>query len=95
MKEPIVCDGSAGADTLIADLCVRRVWKPQTEALFDIRVATVDTDARSYCARIPRDVLSTAEDEKNCKYLQACQDQCAAFTLLCVSVDGMLGSEAH
>ena len=28
------------------------------------------------------------------KYLQACQDRRATFTPLCVSVDGMLGSEA-
>ena len=28
-------------------------------------------------------------------YLQACQDQCATFTPICVSVDGMLGSEAE
>ena len=72
VKEPVVHDGSAGTDTLIADLCVRGVWEPQAEALFDIRV--VDTDARSYCARSPRDVLGTAENEKKCKYLQACQD---------------------
>ena len=48
VKEPVVQDGSASADALIADLCVRGVWGPQTEALFDIRV--VDTDTRSYCA---------------------------------------------
>jgi len=67
----MVCDNSACADTLIADLCVSGVWEPQTEALFDIRV--VDTDAQSYHARSPCDVLSSAEGEK-CKYLQACQD---------------------
>ena len=65
-------DGYANADALIADLFVRGVWGPQTEALFDIRV--VDTDARSYCARSPKDVLGTAEGEKKRKYLQACQD---------------------
>ena len=37
VKEPVVCDGSAGADTLIADLCVRGAWQPQTKALFDIK----------------------------------------------------------
>ena len=63
-------DVSAGADTLIADLCTRGVWEPQTEALFDIRV--VDTDAWSYCAHSPKDVLGTAEGEKKCKYLQTC-----------------------
>ena len=85
-------DSSDGADALIADLCVRGAWEPQTEALFDIRV--VDTDARSYRARTPHDVLSIAEGEKKRKYLQACQDRRAMFTPLCVSVDGMLGSEA-
>ena len=29
VKEPVVHDGSAGADTLIADLCVRGVWEAQ------------------------------------------------------------------
>ena len=33
-------------ETLIADLCVRGVWLPQAEALFDICV--VDTDTQSY-----------------------------------------------
>ena len=93
VKEPVVNDGSAGADTLIADLCIRGVWEAQTEALFDIRV--IDTDARSYCTRSPKDVLGTAEGEKKRKYLQACQDRHATFTPLCVSVDGMLGSEAE
>ena len=31
--------------------------------------------------------------KKKYKYLQACQNQHATFTSLCVSVDGMLGSE--
>ena len=85
-------DSSDGTDALIPDLCVHGAWEPQTEALFDIRV--VVTDAQSYRAHTPHDVLSTAKGEKKCKYLQACQDQHAMFTLLYVSVDGMLGSEA-
>ena len=92
IKEPVVCDGSAGDDTLITDLCVRGVWEPQTKALFDNRV--VDTDARSSLAFSPCDVLCSAEGEKH-KYLQACQNRRATFTPLCVSVDGMLGSEAE
>ena len=93
IKEPVVCDGSAGADTLITDLCVCGVWEPQTEALFDIRV--IDTDAQSYLARSPCDVLCSAEGEKKRKYLQAFQNRHTTFTPLCVSVDGMLGSEAE
>ena len=61
--------------------------------MFDIRV--VDTDARCYRASSPCDVLGLAEVEKKLKYLQACQDQRATFTPLCVSVDDMLGSEAE
>ena len=80
VKEPVVNDGSAGSDTLIADLCVHGVWEAQTEALFDIRV--IDTDARSYCTRGPKDVLGTAEGEKKHKYLQVCQDRRATFTPL-------------
>ena len=86
-------DGSAGVDTLIADLCDREVWEPQTKALFDIRV--VDTVAWFYRAHSPRDVLGLAEVEKKRKYLQACHNRHATFTPLCVTVDGMLGSEAE
>ena len=67
VKEPVVHDGSAGADTLIADLCVCGLWEPQTEALFDIRV--VDTDAQSYRTHSSRDVLGSAEVKNRHKYL--------------------------
>ena len=33
VKEPIVCDGFGSADNLIADLCVRGVWEPQSHRL--------------------------------------------------------------
>ena len=38
-------DTKNGILALIADLAIRGVWLPQTEALFDIRV--IDTDALS------------------------------------------------
>ena len=81
-----------GRTVLKADLAVRGVWQPQCDAVFDVRI--VDTDAPSYRSRTPPDVLQTAELEKKRKYLQACQDRRAAFTPLCVSVDGLLGKEA-
>ena len=94
VKEPVVSDGSGGIlEPLVADLCVRGVWQPQTEALFDIRV--VDTDARSYCGRTPIAVLCSAEVEKKRKYSLACQSRRASFTPLCVSVDGLLAPEAR
>ena len=94
MKEPVVSDGSGGIlEPLVADLCVRGVWQPQTEALFDIRV--VDTDARSYCGRTPIAVLCSAEVEKKRKCSLACQSHRASFTPLCVSVDGLLAPEAR
>jgi len=94
LKEPVVCDGSAGnSDTLIDDLCVRGVWQPQTEVLFDIRV--VDTDTQSYSACTPLAVLCLAEAKKKCIHSQACYDCCATFTPLCISVDGVLGPETE
>lgn len=91
-REPIVREADSNSPALIADLAIRGVWTPQTEALFDIRVT--DTDAQSYVQRSPSDVLASAEREKRVKYGQACEDRRALFTPLCVSVDGMLGREA-
>ncbi len=71
MKEPVVQEGniSQGEPALVADLGVRGVWEPQTEALFDIRV--VDTDAPSYVSRPITSVLASAETAKKTKYLEA------------------------
>lgn len=82
-----------GTTALVADLAVRGVWTPQTEALFDIRV--IDTDAQSYSNMSPIDVLVNAEREKKEKYGAACNKRRAIFTPLCVSVDGMMGREAN
>ena len=94
IREPVVqeADFHDGQEALVADLAVRGVWQPQAEALFDVRVT--DTDAQSYLHRSPKDVLTTAENEKKKKYSTACEERRANFTPLCVSVDGMLGSEA-
>ena len=43
----------------MADLSVRGVWQPQTEALF-----VVDTDAQSYASRSVNAVLASAERQK-------------------------------
>ena len=93
VREPVVCDKSTLSDgALVADLCARGVWIPQSEVLFDICV--VDTDTQSYWNQTPLAVLSSAECDKKNKYSQACQDQRATFTPLCVSVDGTAGHEA-
>ena len=90
--EPIIQEASDDGRTVLkADLAVHGVWQPQCDAIFDVRI--VDTDAPSYHSRTLPDVLQSAELEKNRKYLQACQDRRAAFTPLCVSVDGLLGKE--
>ena len=81
------------SETLIADLCVRRVWLPQAEVLFDIHVA--DTDSQSYLCHTTSRVLLNAEVENNnVKYTDACATQCAHFTSLCFLIDGLTGSEA-
>ena len=94
-REPVVreSDTDNESPTLVADLGVRGVWLPQSEALLDIRV--IDTDAQSYSNRSPRDVIKIAENEKKKKYSRACDDRRAQFTPICVSVDGVFGSEAE
>ena len=79
-------------ETLIADLCVRGVWLPRAEVLFDIYV--VDTDTQSYLLHAPSRVLLNAEVENN-KYAEACAAICAHFTPLCFPVDGLAESEAN
>ena len=54
-------------ETLIADLCVYRVWVPQAEALFDIRI--VDTGTQSYFRHTPGRILLNAEVEKKINYV--------------------------
>ena len=92
--EPIVKEAHDGdfSDVLVADLCIRGVWLPQAEALFDIRI--IDTDAQSYLSQPPASVILTAENEKKRKYLDASVTCRAHFTPLCFSVDGVAGSEA-
>ena len=94
-REPIVRDANVdtNAPALIADLAVRGLWSPQTEALFDICI--VDTDARSYGGLSPITILSNAEKEKRDKYKAACDERRAIFTPLCISVDGLMGREAN
>ena len=91
VSEPFVRDASVDGEALIADLGARGVWEPQAMALFDI--SAVDTDAKSYLSHSPVAVLASAEAEKR-KYCDACTERRATFTLLCFSVDGLVGNEA-
>ena len=94
-KEPIVCELSStdpSSVTLIADLRIRRVWQPQVDVLFDVRVT--DVDAPSYHSRSPQAVLCSAEAEKKRKYMEACLACHDSFTPLCFAIDGMFGTEA-
>ena len=85
-------DDSFEMPALIADLSVRRVWQPQTVALFNVRI--VDTDAQSYLSRSVNAILTSAEQEKKRKYSEAVEARCASFTPFVMSVDGFLGREA-
>eukprot|EP00731_Ephydatia_muelleri_P023669 Em0015g1252a len=85
-----------GVPSLIADLSIRRVWQPQTVALFDVRVT--DTDARAVpltAKRVVSAILSSAEEAKKKKYSEAAALRRASFTPFVVSVDGVLGREAN
>ncbi|KAF6204053.1 hypothetical protein GE061_002393 [Apolygus lucorum] len=69
VKEPIVVETSLVHPGLRGDLACRGVWKPQREALLDVRV--VDTDAPSYIPHPVATVLRKAEEEKKRKYQAA------------------------
>ena len=70
-------DDARRIPALVADLGVRGVWQPQSEALLDVCV--IDTDAQSYDQRAVKAVLATAEREKKRKYAQATQERHASF----------------
>ena len=63
IHEPVVHKGNAEVSALVADLGIRGVWLPQTEALLDIQVT--DADAPSYLTRSVGSVLTLAEEERN------------------------------
>ena len=89
MKES---DNAAGTHALIADMVICGVWIPQAEAFFDVHV--IDTDAQSYCNRMPREVLKTAEKKKKAKYVTACEQRRVPFTPIYCTVDSVFGNEA-
>ena len=93
IKEPVVNEAQNGSDGLIGDISVRGVWQSQSTTIFDVRV--VDSDAPSYTGKSPLKVLKTAERDKKNKYGEACNSIHCGFTPLCMTVDGLLGSESH
>ena len=93
IKEPVVNEAQNGSDGLIGDISVRGVWQSQSTTIFDVRV--VDSDAPSYTGKSPLQVLKTAERDKKNKYGEACNSIHCGFTPLCMTVDGLLGSESH
>jgi hypothetical protein len=93
-REPIICESndSSNNEALLADIGIRGVWQPQGLAFFDVRV--LDTDAKSYLSHTPSSVIASAEKEKKRKYSAACSERHASFTPICLSIDGVWGSEA-
>ena len=78
--------------SLVTDLGVRGVWQPHSQALFDVRVISIN--APSHVHRSVAAILSSAEAEKMKKYNNAANAQRASFTPFVVLVDGALGREA-
>uniref|UniRef100_A0A1X7U9X0 Uncharacterized protein n=1 Tax=Amphimedon queenslandica TaxID=400682 RepID=A0A1X7U9X0_AMPQE len=69
----------------------KREWQPETTALFDIRI--IQRNVPTYLTKCPEAVLKSAEREKKAKYSTACEDCLASFTLLCISVDCLVGAD--
>ena len=82
----------AEVSALVADLGIRGVCLPQTEALLDIRVT--DADAPSYLTRSVGSVLAMAEEEKKQKFVSAVEARRGSFSPFVVMVDGVMGPEA-
>ena len=80
IREPAIQEACEVADepSLVADLGVRGVWQPQTQALFDIRV--IHRDAPSHINRSVAAILASAEAEKKKKYNDAANARRASFT---------------
>ena len=95
VREPIVKEAECKADGpgLRADLCIRGVWTPQVEALFDLKV--IDTDAASHLHRTPESILDSGALEKKKLYKKAVEDRRGTFTPFVISIDGLLYSEAE
>ena len=95
IREPIVreAEDARAVTALVADLGVRGMWQPQTEALIDVHV--VDTDAPSHAHHTVSAVLATVEREKKRKYAEAAEARRASFSLFVLSVDGVMGREAR
>ena len=92
-KEPIIREALPGREALVGDISIRGVWQPQSTAVFDVRVT--DSDAPSYLRQSPMQVLRAAEREKKAKYSSACEALHVSFTPLCMTVDGLIGSESN
>ena len=61
----------ADEPSLVADLGVRGVWQPQTQALFDIRVIDTDAPSHVHVNRSVAAILASAEAEKKKIYNNA------------------------
>ena len=84
---------SDNREALVGDISARGVWQPQATAIFDVRI--VDSDAPSYHHLSPKAVLKQAETAKKNKYSNACEAVHASFTPLCLTIDGLVGTEAN
>ena len=61
------------------------------DCMFDVRL--VDSDSSSYCDKSPQSVLVTAERKKKRKYIAACESRHCSFTPLCLTIEGLVGTE--
>ena len=75
------------------DLLVRGLWNKSTDCIIDVRLT--DTDQPTYLTKSPSEVLELHEKEKKNKYAKKCLEQRRTFTPFVISVDGMMGKEAH
>ena len=74
------------------DLLLQELWQNGTDSVHDMRV--VNTDAKSYWEKSPKQFLEKEEKSKKKMYLEACLQQRQNFSPFVAYVDGLLGVEA-
>ena len=85
MKELVrqEANNSEGVPSLISDLSIRGVWKPQAVALFDVHVTDTDTSSHS---RVVTAILSSAEEERKKKIFRSSNSLLSVLhTSCCIS----------
>ena len=92
IKGPIIREALPGHEALVGDI---HSWGLANTVHCCYWCESTDSDAPSYLRQSPMQVFRAAEREKKAKYSSACEALHVSFTPLCMTVDGLIGSETN